>query len=85
MGTHLNGGQAAAVHVLAVMGAAGDAAIDGAVRGAFAAVIGAVALLIVAHCRILPKNKSQAVRPDFIVYRFGGIIRPKAILQRQNK
>ena len=56
MGTHLNGGQAAAVHILAVMGAAGDAAIDGAVRGAFAAVVGAVSLLVIAHCRILPKK-----------------------------
>ena len=36
MGAHLNGVQAAAVHVLAVMGAAGNRAVDGAVGGALA-------------------------------------------------
>ena len=81
MGAHLNGAETAVVHVLAVVGAVGDGALDGSVGGAGAPVVGTSSV----HGVPPVKKKSQAVRPDFIVYRFGGIIRPKAILQRRNK
>ena len=42
VGAHLNAVQAAVVHVLAVVCAAGDRALDGSVGGAAAAVIGTI-------------------------------------------
>ena len=42
MGTHLDAGQTAVVHVLAVMGAAGNGALDGHVGGAAAPVVGTI-------------------------------------------
>ena len=60
MSTHLDGVQSAAVHVLAVMGAAGDRAVDGIVGGALAAVVGAAALLVIAHCGFLPNKKVRS-------------------------
>ena len=40
MGAHLNGGQTAVVHVLAVVGAVGDGSLDGRIGGAGAPVVG---------------------------------------------
>ena len=60
MGAHLNGVQTAAIHILAVMGAAGHGAVDGAVGGALAAVVGAAALFVIAPCGFLPKKKVRS-------------------------
>jgi len=40
VGAHLDGGQTAVVHVLAVVGAVGDGTLDGSVGGAGAPVVG---------------------------------------------
>ena len=42
------------------MGAAGDRAVDGAVGGALAAVVGAAALLVIAHCGFLLNKKVRS-------------------------
>ena len=60
MGAHLNGVQAAAIHILAVVGAAGHGAVDGAVGGALAAVVGAAALFVIAQCGFLPNKKVRS-------------------------
>jgi hypothetical protein len=53
MGAHGDGVQTAVVLVLAVVGAVGDTAFDGGVRGAVAAVVGTV----LAHDTFLQKNR----------------------------
>ena len=55
VGAHLNAVQAAVVHVLAVVCAAGHGALDGAVGGAAAAVVGAICV----HGSFLRKIKSK--------------------------
>ena len=81
MGAHLNGGQAAVVHVLSVVGAVGDGALDGSVGGAGAPVVGTSSV----HGVPPVKKKSQAEKPDFILRGNAWIIRPKAIWKKQNK
>ena len=54
MGADLNVGQTAVVHILAVMGAAADGALDGSVRCAVAAVIGTSGM-------VPPVNKKSGI------------------------
>ena len=56
MRTHLDGGQAAVVHVLAVMGAVGNAAFDGSVGGAGAAAVGMIGHEEIPPCKIRAKR-----------------------------
>ena len=57
MGADLNVGQTAVVHILAVMGAAADGALDGSVRCAVAAVIGTS----LGHGMVPPVNKKSGI------------------------
>jgi len=73
VGAYLNGVQAAVLLVLAVMGAGLDAAMDGMVRRAGAAAVGAIA-----HDRVPPSFTSWGLAGDSMC---GG----KGIMRRKIK